>query len=198
MIINHKLYVITNPRGKHTALHGLLTELGTHRRGACSEERHKISVGRSSQTLYKDGNDEWHGCSLVRWAWLPPWTVNKLRKLDFFVCHGLLDPAVFLDISWDNFLSTVASNSLDCRALSACKASRQSQGHFLHWGTPGVGQLPLDLCLERPGGMLPMVSPASWAPVTASLEGWLGGASIVLFSKQDLKIRRWKITVIAK
>lgn len=62
--------------------------------------------GCSSQTQYRDGNAEQHGCSLVRWGWLSPWTVNKLRRVDFFVCHGLLDPAVFLDISWDNFLST--------------------------------------------------------------------------------------------
>lgn len=94
VIINNKLYVITNPREKYTALHRLHTESGTLRRGP--EDRHKICVGCSSQTLHSHWNDEQHRCSLVRWGWLSPWALNKLKRVDFFfVFHGLLDRAVF-------------------------------------------------------------------------------------------------------
>lgn len=196
VVINRKLYVITNPRENCTALHCLHTESGTLRRGPCSEDRQteNLSGVQQSDPVQK-WDDEQHRYSLVRRGWLSPWTVNKLRRVDFFfVCHGLPDPAVFLDVSWDPFLST---GSL--KFLVHLQSIQAEPGAVPALGNPRSEAAATGPLLGETRRDAAVVSPTSWAPNDcASLEAGVIGASPVLSSKQDLKIRRREITVIAK
>lgn len=60
VIINHKLYVITNPREKCTALHCLHTESGTVRRGPCSEDKTENLSGVHQSDPVQKWDDEQH------------------------------------------------------------------------------------------------------------------------------------------